>query len=91
MVYIIFSFGCGLFIWAWYNIFIRVWSFHSGMVFSFGYGIVFVIIQSVYQHTCNTRSEHVIIGQHHVNQIIADACTFCPWGFAYIFAELDWH
>ena len=29
--------------------------------------------------------------RHHVNQIIADACIFFPEGFAYIFAELDFH
>ena len=32
----VFSFGYSLFIWVWYGLFIRAWSFHLGMVFSFG-------------------------------------------------------
>ena len=73
-----------------YNLFIQVWSFHLGMVyhsgnmvFSFGYGLFIWVWYNLHQHTC---SEHVVIvGQYHVNQMQAIG------GFAYIFAELDWH
>ena len=39
----VFSFGYSLFIWVWYGLFIRAWSFHLGMVFSFGHGLFICI------------------------------------------------